>query len=94
MHRLSLRPLVYYPHEPLRVLHDLRYEGRLTNYEGKARRLLHTYPNKSYDDLAFEVSNFEVDALKACDTINSDIRVVANSNYSKGYLNCLWRGLL
>lgn len=87
MHRLSLRPLVYYPHEPLRVLHDLRYEGRLTNYEGKARRLLHTYPNKSYDDLAFEVSNFEVDALKACDTINSDIRVVANSNYSKGYLN-------
>lgn len=87
MHRLSIRPLVYYPHEPLRVIHDLRYEGRLTNHEGKARRLLHTYPNKSYDDLAFEVSNYEIEALKASDIVSSDIRVVANSHYSKDYFN-------
>ena len=48
-HLVDLHPMVWYPHEPMRILHDLRYEQ---DYEvvGKAvARNVHLYPKYNYD---------------------------------------------
>jgi len=41
---VDLHPMVWYPHEPLRVLHDLRYEQNVEQVRNDAARNIHIYP--------------------------------------------------
>ncbi|NIX00441.1 MAG: hypothetical protein GWN13_19765, partial [Phycisphaerae bacterium] len=40
-HLIDLHPSVWYPHEPLRILNDLKFNQTLDNEEGTTNRKLH-----------------------------------------------------
>lgn len=82
-HLVDRHPMVWYPHEPLRMAHDLRYEVRGA---GTGETEAHLYPKLNYDLLA---DDFFAPYLRAMDSADRSVRpgrVVANSRYTAGYL--------
>jgi len=82
-HLIDLHPMVWYPHEPLRLAHDLRHEVRGA---GTGETEAHLYPKLTYDRLADDLF---IPYLRAIDSADQSIRperIVANSRYTAGYL--------
>ena len=85
-HLIDLHPMVWFPHEPLRILHDLRYEqplGRRGRHaEARAARLsqvqLRLRGRRHLRGLPV--------VMDLVDKLGKPDRVVANSRYSAGYL--------
>ncbi len=85
-HLVDLHPMVWYPHEPLRVLHDLRYEQDVEVVGRDAARNIHIYPKYNYDrigDMFYEATLSSIDAM---DKSVVPERIVANSYYTAKYL--------
>jgi len=83
-HLVDVHPMVWYPHEPLRILHDLRYNASL---DDASNRKVHIYPKYFYDSLSNSVHEASLDAIATFDQTGQPDRVVANSLYTAGYLN-------
>src|SRR5271154_4563739 len=95
MHLLDLHPMVWYPHEPLRAIHDLRHaQKEETATEGTLR--LHLYPKENSDPVGDVLgSKLELEAtlqaLSVLDTTGRPDRVVANSKYMAEYLQKIYK---
>ena len=85
-HLVDLHPMVWYPHEPLRVLHDLRFEQNVDAIGENASRNIHIYPKYNYDRLGDSVYNATLDSIDAMDKAAYPEVIVANSKYTAGYL--------
>jgi glycosyltransferase involved in cell wall biosynthesis len=85
-HMIDLHPMVWYPHEPLRILHDLRYEQPLEDVAATRQRDLHIYPKYNYDRIADVTYEAYLSSMDLVDKLGKPDRVVANSRYTAGYL--------
>ncbi len=85
-HLIDLHPMVWYPHEPLRILHDLRFEQNAEQAGGAIARNIHIYPKYNYDRIEDSPYEAYLAAIDAMDKSAKPERVVANSAYSSRYL--------
>ncbi len=85
-HLIDLHPMVWFPHEPLRILHDLRYEQPLEDVAVTRQREMHVYPKYNYDRVADVTYEAYLSSMDLVDKLGKPDRVVANSRYSAGYL--------
>jgi glycosyltransferase involved in cell wall biosynthesis len=85
-HLIDLHPMVWFPHEPLRILHDLRYEQPLEDVAATKQRELHVYPKYNYDSVADITYEAYLASMDLVDKLGHPDRVVANSRYTAGYL--------
>jgi len=81
-HLVDLHPMVWYPHEPLRVLHDLRHNQSVKDFS----RSIHIYPKYNYDKLEEKTYEAYLSAIDSFDKLGRPDRIVANSRYTARYL--------
>lgn len=86
-HLIDLHPMVWFPHEPLRVLHDLRYEQNVENIGKNAARDIHIYPKYNYDRIGDSLYEAYLSSINAMDKSVKPDRIVANSRYMANYLS-------
>ncbi|QMV12967.1 glycosyltransferase [Vibrio spartinae] len=85
-HIIDLHPMVWYPHEPLRVLYDLRYEQNVEAVGKNASRNIHIYPKYNYDRIGDSIYNATLSTIDVMDKASRPDHIVANSKYTAGYL--------
>ncbi|WP_432472038.1 glycosyltransferase [Amphritea sp. HPY] len=85
-HIIDLHPMVWFPHEPLRVLHDLRYEQNVESVGKDAARNIHIYPKYNYDRIGDSLYSAYLSSIEAMDKAAKPERIVANSGYTAKYL--------
>ena len=85
-HLIDLHPMVWFPHEPLRIIHDLRYNEAVNISPKDSIRPLHVYPKYSYDDVADLTREASLNAITSFDLLGKPDRIVANSRYTAAYL--------
>jgi glycosyltransferase involved in cell wall biosynthesis len=85
-HLIDLHPMVWFPHEPLRALHDLRFEQRLANIGDLAPYDVHVYPKFDYDRVSVELYDAYLSAIDGMDKTAIPEYTIANSRYSARYL--------
>jgi len=85
-HLIDLHPMVWLAHEPLRVLHDLRYEQNVVpNLSGVVRNV-HIYPKYHYDHIGDSIYESYLSAIDAMDKTANPECMVGNSSYTARYL--------
>ncbi len=89
-HMIDLHPMVWFPHEPLRMLHDLRYEQPLEDMARGTTRIIHSYPKYHYDNVDEHLYRAYLSAIDAMDKASKPERIVANSQYTARYLEELY----
>jgi glycosyltransferase involved in cell wall biosynthesis len=89
-HLIDLHPMVWYPHEPLRVLHDLRFEHNIQRVGDGVARNIHVYPKYNYDRIGDSPYEAYLSAIDAMDRTARPDRVVANSRYTSLYLESVY----
>ncbi|KUJ00609.1 glycosyltransferase [Vibrio sp. MEBiC08052] len=85
-HIIDLHPMVWYPHEPLRVLYDLRYEQNVEAVGKNASRNIHIYPKYNYDRIGDSIYNATLSTIDVMDKASRPDHIVANSKYTARYL--------
>jgi glycosyltransferase involved in cell wall biosynthesis len=90
-HLIDLHPMVWFPHEPLRMLHDLSYEQPLEEVARGAGRLIHIYPKYHYDYADQHLARAYLAAIDATDQASKPDRIVANSMYTARYLEDVYK---
>jgi glycosyltransferase involved in cell wall biosynthesis len=85
-HLIDLHPSVWYPHEPLRILHDLKFNQSVEFTSGKAVRNIHIYPKYNYDTVSDIMVDSYLKSMDSFDKLGKPDRIVANSRYSAKYL--------
>ncbi len=85
-HLIDLHPMVWYPHEPLRILSDLRFEQNVDTIGASLGRDVHIYPKFNYDQLADVEYEAFLAAVEANEQTARPERIVANSRYTAAYL--------
>jgi len=88
-HMIDLHPMVWFPHEPLRLLHDLRFEQRQNDPENHE---VHIYPKYNYDQISDNIYDAYHSAIDAMDRATRPDHIVANSKYMAGYLARVYGG--
>jgi glycosyltransferase involved in cell wall biosynthesis len=88
-HMIDLHPMVWFPHEPLRLLHDLRFEQRQSDPENHE---VHIYPKYNYDHISDNIYDAYRSAIDAMDHATRPDYIVANSSYMAGYLARVYGG--
>ena len=89
-HLLNLHPMVWFPHEPLRMLYDLRYAQIEDDSIGKLQKKLHFYPKQTYDNIDGNEYEATLAAIEAFDKTGHPDRVVGNSKYTAEYLHSVY----
>jgi glycosyltransferase involved in cell wall biosynthesis len=85
-HLIDLRPMVWYPHEPLRVLHDLRGEELFDSSDVAFKRRIHLYPKQDYQAVSAKFLEAYLNAMDLHDKVGRPERIVANSRFTAQYL--------
>jgi glycosyltransferase involved in cell wall biosynthesis len=85
-HLLDLHPMVWFPHEPLRVLHDLRFEQRFGQIGEQAPHDVHVYPKYNYDQIGSGLYDAYLSAVDGMDRSVAPEYTIANSRYTAAYL--------
>lgn len=86
-HLLNLHPMVWYPHEPLRVINDLRFEQPVATSAFETKRNVHTYPKTSYDEVDIKAYAAYQTVISTFDKTGHPDKILANSEYTAGYLS-------
>jgi glycosyltransferase involved in cell wall biosynthesis len=89
-HLINLSPMVWMPHEPLRVLHDLRHEQNVETLGNNAARNIHIYPKYNYDRVENSIYESYLDAIDAMDRTAIPECIVSNSQYTASYLENIY----
>ncbi|MBL9125342.1 MAG: glycosyltransferase family 4 protein, partial [Planctomycetaceae bacterium] len=89
-HLIDVHPMVWCPQEPLRILHDLRYEQPLDDFADRFQRSLHIYPKYNYDRISDVTYEAYLGAMDMFDKLGKPDRIVANSRYAAGYLEGIY----
>lgn len=87
MHLIDLHPVVWYPHEPLRVINDLKYEQPVATTAFETSRNIHTYPKTSYDLVDIKCYSAYQKVLSIFDRTGKPDKILANSKYTAKYLS-------
>jgi glycosyltransferase involved in cell wall biosynthesis len=85
-HLIDLHPMVWFPHEPLRLSHDLRYEQNADRIGKDLARNIHIYPKFNYDRIGDPYFEAYLNAIDVMDKAARPERVVANSRHTARYL--------
>ena len=85
-HLIDLHPMVWFPHEPLRLSHDLRYEQDVDRIRKDLARNIHIYPKFNYDRIGDPYFRAYLDAIGVMDKAARPERIVANSRHTARYL--------
>jgi hypothetical protein len=78
--------MVWFPHEPLRLSHDLRYEQDVTRLGRDIAHNIHVYPKFNYDRLGDRYFEAYLNSVDDMDKAAKPDRIVANSRYTARYL--------
>jgi len=81
-HLIDLHPMVWFPHEPLRIISDLRFNQHIEEFGDQVARKLHLYPKGTYDFLVDTWYEGTMRALAQFDKTGRPDRIVANSRYT------------
>src|SRR5882757_8604916 len=84
-HTVALHPMVWFPHEPLRLLHDLKFEQQNDSTADDLHQL-HVYPKYSYDHVSYDLYDAYRATIDTADRAARPEYVVANSQYTASYL--------
>ena len=86
-HLIDRHPMVWYAHEPLRQLYDLRYVHESEAASEEANPRLHFYPKETMDTV--DADDFEsiLSTIQAFDQTGRPDRIVANSRSTARYLS-------
>lgn len=85
-HLVDLHPMVWFAHEPLRLLHDLRLEQRFGHIDEQAPHDVHVYPKYNYDQIGTGLFDAYLSAIEAMDKSCAPEFTIANSRYAARYL--------
>jgi glycosyltransferase involved in cell wall biosynthesis len=85
-HLIDLHPNVWYPHEPLRVLHDLRGDETVVLSGPSLKRSIHLYPRQQYDSIGYKYFEACLSAMDQYEKLGNPDRIVANSKFAAAYL--------
>jgi glycosyltransferase involved in cell wall biosynthesis len=85
-HLIDLHPMVWFPHEPLRLSHDLRYEQNIDRLGKDLARNIHLYPKFNYDRIGDRYYDAYLNSIDAVDKAARPERIVANSRHTARYL--------
>lgn len=85
-HLVNLHPMVWFPHEPLRMINDLRFNQHIEEFAEQFARKLHLYPKHTYDFILDSWYEGTMRALAQFDKTGHPDRIVANSRYTASYL--------
>jgi glycosyltransferase involved in cell wall biosynthesis len=85
-HLIDVHPMVWYPHEPLRVLHDLRGDELLDSSDVAFKRRIHLYPKQDYYAVSAKLLEAYLNAMDLHDKVGRPERIVANSRFTAQYL--------
>ena len=88
-HLIDLHPMVWFPHEPLRLLHDLRFDQRQSDPDNHE---VHIYPKHAYDHISANTYDAYRSAIEAVDRATRPDHIVANSVYTADYLTRIYGG--
>ena len=88
-HLIDLHPMVWYPHEPLRILYDMRYEQTIPDRIEPVRNI-HIYPKYGYDRVLEPYREAYLNAIDLFDKVGRPDRIVANSKYTAAYLKDIY----
>ena len=75
-------PMVWYPHEPPRMLQDLRYSQPIDDTEANKVWRVHCYPKFTYDEVPDAEYEAALNTLALFDKLGQPDRIVANSRYT------------
>src|SRR5262245_1804025 len=90
-HLINLHPMVWYPHEPLRMLHDLVYSLGAEGEDGlEIEHFLHFYPRQSYDKVGEAYFEAVLRTINTFDLTGRPDRIVANSRYTAQSLEVVY----
>jgi glycosyltransferase involved in cell wall biosynthesis len=90
-HLLNLHPMVWYPHEPLRLINDLLYSlGSSGEDSLEIEHFLHFYPRQSYDKVSEAYYESVLRTISAFDLTGRPDRIVANSRYTARSLEAIY----
>ena len=85
-HLIDVHPTVWYPHEPLRVLHDLRGDETVILSGPTLKRNIHVYPRQQYHSVSYRYFEACLTAMDQYEKMGRPDRVVANSAFAASYL--------
>ena len=85
-HLVDKHPMLWFPHEPMRAIYDLKYEGRVEKRGKEIAKSLHVYPKVKYDSLKDYDFEAITDTIKAIDDSVKPLMTVANSKYCSDYI--------
>jgi glycosyltransferase involved in cell wall biosynthesis len=85
-HLIDRHPMVWFPHEPLRMLHDLRFEQNIETEAGEMGRKIHIYPKHNYDHIGNHLFDAYLNTINKMDKTSIPLKIVANSQYIAKYL--------
>ncbi len=88
-HLIDRHPMVWYPHEPLRILYDLRYEQTIPDKVESVRNV-HIYPKYHYDGVLEAYREAYLNTIDLFDKAGKPDRIVANSKYTAAYLEDIY----
>ena len=86
-HLIDRHPMVWFPHEPPRMLQDLRY-SQPADEDGLG--LVHCYPKLTYDNMSNLVYDAALNVLSMFDKLGRPDRIVANSRHTAKYLEAVY----
>ncbi|MEZ2234723.1 glycosyltransferase [Microcoleus sp.] len=84
-HLIDRHPMVWYPHEPPRMLEDLRL-SQFPEANPSDVWKVHVYPKFTYDDVPSRVYEATLNSVAMFDKLGKPDRIVANSHYVAQYL--------
>jgi glycosyltransferase involved in cell wall biosynthesis len=87
-HLIDVHPMVWFPHEPLRIISDLRFGQHI---DEQLARNIHLYPKATYDSLVDTCYEATMRALAQFDKTGRPDRIVANSRYTAQCLEEVYR---
>lgn len=81
MHFTELHPFVWVTHEPLRIMHDLKYENTLSDDKDDVSKNFHLYPKFNYDKLT-NTHEIGLNIIDKLDRTFEPETIIANSKYT------------
>ena len=85
-HLIDKHPMLWFPHEPMRAIYDLKYEGKVEKRGKDIAKSLHVYPKVKYDSLKDNDFEAITETIQAIDSSVKPMSTVANSKYCADYI--------
>ena len=90
-HLIDRHPMVWFPHEPLRLINDLRFEQPLQPQADDIwQHKVHMYPKASYDLVSLDYESACFDAVMRFEKTGRPDAIVANSRYCAEYIESVY----